>query len=124
MILFDDCRDRYEMATSSNSNKRIRRSSTDSNNAKLHLLDLPDSLLVKTASYLQRISSISFAAMTQNLSSHEPSTLSKSIMTASQESWDSIDFKDVQDIYMDVVYQIMIYGGYYYVSTELTKSNH
>jgi len=37
--------------------------------------------------------------MTQNLSSHEPSTLSKSIMTASQESWDSIDFKDVQDTY-------------------------
>ena len=88
----------FRMATSSNGNKRIRRSSTDSNNAQLYLSDLPSALLPKVASFLSNTSCISFTrAMTQNLSSLEPSILSKSIMTASLESWDTIDFKDVQD---------------------------
>ena len=67
---------------------------------RMHLTDLPDSLLVRSAEYLSNTSCVSFAmALTSpRLMHHQPSTISKSIARASRESWESIDLKDMQDI--------------------------
>ena len=87
------------MATSSNnsSNKRIRRDT--SNTMQLHLSDLPEGILPKVASYLPNTSCVSFAmSKTSDLFSHAPSAISIAIINASAEGWESVDFKDIQDI--------------------------
>jgi len=87
------------MSSSNNSgNKRIRR---DTNNTmQLQLSDLPEGILPKIASYLSNTSCVSFAmSLISNDApiSQEPSVMSKSIVNA-VESWDVVDFKDIQDI--------------------------
>jgi len=85
------------MATLSNnsSNKRIRRDTY----IQLQLSDLPQGLLPKVASYLSNTSCVSFAmSKPSDLFSHEPSAISTAIINASVESWETLDFKDIQDI--------------------------
>ena len=96
------------MATSTSSNKRLRHSSGEaSSNSTMQLLqfsDLPNALLPKVASYLSNTSCVSFAmSMSKqsldDTSSRIPSAISIAIATASIENWESIDFKDIQDVY-------------------------
>ena len=87
------------MATLSNnnngSNKRVRRDAYK----QLQLSDLPQGILPKVASYLSNTSCVSFAmSLTSDLFSHEPSAISTAIINASLEGWESVDFKDIQDI--------------------------
>jgi len=87
------------MATLSNnsSNKRVRR---DTNSMQLQLNDLPNALLPKVASYLPNTSCVSFAiSLFDAPTSHQPSIMSKAIANASVESWEILDFKDMQDIF-------------------------
>ena len=67
---------------------------------RMHLTDFPDALLVRSAEYLSNTSCVSFAmALTSpRLMHQQPSTISKSIARSSRESWEYIDFKDMQDI--------------------------
>jgi len=84
-------------------NKRQRHSVYTTSNSSLQLLtDLPGAILPTVASFLPRVSCVSFAmAMTKQqldgISSHIPSAISIAIVTASSESWESIDFKDIQE---------------------------
>ena len=85
-------------------NKRQRHSGETTSNSLQLLTDLPGALLPNVASFLPRISCVSFAmAMTQPLdgiSSHIPSAISIAIATASSEKWECLDFKDIQeDVY-------------------------
>ena len=89
----------------SSSNKRQRhgggeRSPSNVNNPMLQLTDFPDALLVRSAEYLSNTSCVSFAmALTSpRLMHQQPSTISTSIARASRESWEDIDFKNIQDI--------------------------
>jgi hypothetical protein len=86
------------MSSSSNSsNKRIR---SDTNIMHLKLSDLPEGLLPKVASYLPNTSCVSFAiSLFDAPTSQEPSIMSKTIATASEEGWDIVDFKDIQGIF-------------------------
>lgn len=88
------------METSSNnsSNKRIRRDDTN-NTMQLQLSDLPEGILPKVASYLSNTSCVSFAiSLFDAPISQEPSAFSKAIINSSVEGWESVDFKDIQDI--------------------------
>jgi len=67
---------------------------------QLQLSDLPEGLLPKVASYLPNTSCVSFAiSLFDAPTSQELSIMSKTIINASVESWESVDFKDIQDIY-------------------------
>ena len=60
--------------------------------------DFPDTILQSIASYLPQNSCISFAiTLTPNLFSHQPSETSIAILT--HHTWESIDFKDVQQLH-------------------------
>ena len=88
-------------------NKRQRHSGNTSSNSSLQLLtDLPNALLPNVASFLPRISCVSFAISLSKQplddTPSQPSTTSIAIATASSEKWESLDFKDIQDD---------IYGG-------------
>ena len=70
---------------------------------QLQFSDLPNALLPKVASFLPNTSCVSFAIAMSNqslddISSCIPSEICKTIAMASVESWESIDFKDIQDI--------------------------
>ena len=75
------------------------------------LIDLPEVLLIRVASYLPRTSCVSFAMALskqspQELSydmSSQPSATSIAIANASGESWEIIDFGDIQRMYFDYI---------------------
>jgi len=84
-------------------NKRQRHSGETSSNSLQLLTDLPNALLPNVASFLPRISCVSFAiAMSKQSLDGTPSIISIAIATASSEKWESLDFKDIQE---------GIYGG-------------
>ena len=86
-------------SSNDSSNKRVRRDDTN-NTIQLQLSDLPEGLLPKVASYLPNTSCVSFAiSLFDAPTSQEPSdNICKTIATASIENWESLDFKDIQDI--------------------------
>ena len=60
--------------------------------------DFPDTILQSIASYLPQNSCVSFAiTLTPHLFSHQPSETSIAILT--HHTWESIDFKDVQQLH-------------------------
>ena len=89
------------LSNNNRSNKRIRCDDTRNNTMQLQLSDLPEGLLPKMASYLSNTSCVSFAlSLADAPISQEPSEICKTISTAaSNESWKSLDFKDIQDIF-------------------------
>ena len=85
------------MATSTD-NKRQRHSGETSSNSLQLLTDLPNALLPNVASFLPRISCVSFAiSLSRQPLDGTPSVISIAIATSSNESWESIDFKDIQE---------------------------
>ena len=88
------------MATSTG-NKRQRHSGETSSNSSQLLTDLPNALLPNVASFLPRISCVSFAiSLSRQPLDGTPSVISIAIATASSEKWESLDFKDIQeDVY-------------------------
>ena len=93
------------METSFNSsNKRKRGNSSTAGG--MHLTDFPDALIIKTASYLSQTSCISYALAINNNNSHDttsessglPSKLCMAVANASTQSWECIDFMDIQDM--------------------------
>ena len=88
------------LSNKNHSNKRIRCDGTRNNTMRLQLSDLPEGLLPKMASYLSNTSCVSFAiSLFDAPTSQEPSAFSKAIINASNENWESTDFKDIQDIF-------------------------
>ena len=78
-------------------NKRQRHSGETSSNPLQLLTDLPNALLPNVASFVPRTSCVSFAiALSKQPLDDTPSVMSIAIATASSESWESIDFKDIQ----------------------------
>ena len=85
------------MATSTG-NKRRRHSLCTTSNSPQLLTDLPNALLPNVASFLPRISCVSFAiSLSKQPLDGTPSTISIAIANASSEKWESLDFKDIQE---------------------------
>ena len=84
----------------SSPNKRLRH---DNTTVEMRLTNLPDGILIKVASYLAQPSCISYTlAITNNnphvTSSSAPSEFCMAIAAASNQSFATIDMKDIQDI--------------------------
>jgi len=84
-------------------NKWQRHCGETSSNSLQLLTDLPNALLPNVASFLPRTSCVSFAiSLFDAPTSQEPSDICKAIATSSNEKWESLDFKDIQEA---------VYGG-------------